>query len=576
MPNLPPTSAQSSRRYVVVILTCGLLVGNPVVVNAHAGHGNEFKGGAVQSSGSVEVDPATAQRLGFKVEPVKRERLAFGVKTTGQLETLPNRQVEVTTPVGGTVLRLLVKPGDRVNEGQAVAIMNSPDLTDLRTTAMDRKTDASASVQTATADLELAQENLARQETIVEQEVKEAQSAFDFAQESYTKDKKLAEAGAIPTRLALESGTKLAAAQATLAKVASRLPIAESEAQVKRAQSALDAAQTRVYLSGQSYETRLKQLGASANEDGTLTIVAPISGTVADRDTTTGESTKDPGKKIMSIVNGSSIQVSSNVFEKDLSQIKVDQAVRVKVNGLVDRTFSGRISVIGTAVNSETRAVPVKVELDNADGALKPGMFAAIEVLTEQTPVAVLAIPKSAIVETNDKKKVVFVQNGKSFQSTDVTLGRESGELIEVTNGLLDGDQVVTQRAPQLYAQSLRGGGHSPAASPSSSAAPVAPTVVSKLQSLLPIGAGLIGAIGLVGGTFWAGSVWGRRRDRLVRVSDKSIDADMMVAEPSLTRVSYEPIDVDAMASNGSRIEAILLSVEEAEEETLANRSSSH
>jgi membrane fusion protein, heavy metal efflux system len=557
MPILTSSTARSPRQYAALLLTCGLLVGTPVVVSAHAGHGDEFKGGAVQSSGSVEVDPATAQRLGFKVEPVKRERLAFGVNTTGQLETLPNRQVEVTTPVGGTVLRLLVKPGDRVDQGQAVAIMNSPDLTDLRTAAMDRKAEAIASVQTATADFELAQENLMRQGTIVDQEVKEAQSAFDFAQNNYTKDQKLAAAGAIPQRVALESGTKLTAAQATLSKVASRLPIAEAEAQVKRAQSALDAAQTRVYLSGQSYETRLKQLGATANEDGTLTIVAPISGTVADRDTTTGESTKDPGKKIMSIVNGSSIQVSSNVFEKDLSQIKVDQAVRVKVNGLADRTFSGRVSVIGTAVNSETRAVPVKVELDNADGALKPGMFAAIEVLTEQTPAAVLAIPKSAIVETNDKKKIVFVQNGKSFQSTDVTLGRESGELIEVTNGLLDGDQVVTQRAPQLYAQSLRGGGHSPAASPSSSAAPVAQTVVSKLKSLLPIGAGLLGAIGLVGGTFWAGSVWGRRRDRLARVS-------------------YESFDADVMAAESSRIESILLSVEEAEEESLAERSSSH
>ena len=192
----------------------------------------------------------------------------------------------------------------------------------------------------------------------------------------------------------------------------------------------MDAAEARVYLSNQSYSARLKQLGANANADGTLTIVAPIAGTVADRETTVGESAKDPGKKIMTIVNGTGVQASGNVFEKDLSQIKVDQSVRVKVNGLSDRTFGGRISVIGTAVSSETRVVPIKVELDNVDGVLKPGMFAEIEVLTDRTPVAVLAIPKSAIVETNDKKKIVFVQNGKSFQSTDVTLGRESGEKI--------------------------------------------------------------------------------------------------------------------------------------------------
>ena len=516
---ISPTARSKNRyRYAAVLLIGGLLVGRPIVVSAHAGHGDEFKGGAVQSSGSVDVDSAVAARLGFKVEPVKRERLAFGVKTTGQLETLPNRQVEVTTPMGGTVLRLLVKPGDRVDQGQAVAIMNSPDLTDLRAAAMDRKAEATAAVQTSTADLQLAQENLERQGTIVEQEVQEAQSAFDFIQESYTKDQTLADAGALPKRVVLESKTKLVAAQATLTKVASRLPIAEANAQVKRAQSALDAAEARVYLSNQSYSARLKQLGANANADGTLTIVAPIAGTVDDRETTVGESAKDPGKKIMTIVNGAGVQASGNVFEKDLSQIKVDQSVRVKVNGLSDRTFGGRISVIGTAVSSETRVVPIKVELDNVDGVLKPGMFADIEVLTDRTPVAVLAIPKSAIVETNDKKKIVFVQNGKSFQSTDVTLGRESGEMIEVTNGLLDGDRIVTQRAPQLYTQSLRGD-----TKPEAPGKPEAATAQGFNGLTVPWWASLIAGGAIVSGTFWAGTVWSSRRNRL-----KPVGADVM------------------------------------------------
>jgi len=518
-PMSPTIRSKNLYRYAAVLLVGGLLVGRPIVVSAHGGHGDEFKGGAAQSSGSVEVDPAMAARLGFKVEPVKRERLTFGVKTTGQLETLPNRQVEVTTPVGGTVLRLLVKPGDRVDQGQAVAIMNSPDLTDLRGTAMDRRAEATAAVQTATADLQLAQENLERQGTIVEQEVKEAQSAFDFVQESYTKDQTLADAGALPKRVALESKTKLVAARATLTKVASRLPIAEANAQVKRAQSALDAAESRVYLSSQSYTARLKQLGANANADGTLTIVAPIAGTVTDRETTTGESTKDPGKKIMTIVNGAGVQASGNVFEKDLSQIKVDQSVRVKVNGLSGRTFSGRISVIGTTVSSETRVVPIKVELENGDGALKPGMFAEIEVLTDRTPVAVLAVPKSAIVETNDKKKIVFVQNGKSFQSTDITLGRESGEMIEVTNGLLDGDRIVTQRAPQLYTQSLRGD-----TKPETAGKPEAAATAQGFNVLaLPWWASLMAGGAIVSGTFWAGTVWSSRRNRL-----KPVNADLM------------------------------------------------
>ena len=272
-------------------------------------------------------------------------------------------------------------------------------------------------------------------------------------------------------------------------------------------------AQTRVGLSGQSYETRLRQLGASANEDGTLTIFAPISGTVVDREATTGESGQDAGKKILSIVNSSSVQASGNVYEKDLSQIRVGQPVRIKVNGLPNRTFGGRISVVGATVQGETRVILVKAELDNTDGSLKPGMFAEIEVLTNLTPVAVLAVPKSAIVETNDKKKLIFVQNGSTFQSTDVTLGRESGEFVEVTNGLFDGDKVVTQRAPQLYTQSLRGDAKAEAGH---SKTPTT-TVQSSSLSALPWWVILSVGSAIAAGTFWAGTVWASRRSRLLQ-----------------------------------------------------------
>lgn len=517
MPSLAVSVSTSIRRLSATLLTLGLLAGSPAIVLAHGGHGDEFKHEATQSSGSVQVDAATAQRLGFKVEPVTRQRLAFGIKTTGQIESLPNRQVEVTTPVGGTLLRLLVKPGDAVEAGQPLAIMTSPDLAQLRTEALDRQNDATGTVQQAEADLQLAQENLARQKTIVDREIQQARSAFDFAEESYTKDQQLAQTGALPRRAALESGTKLAEARANLSKAESRLAVSEAQAQLKRTQSALEVARSRVQLSGQTYETRLRQLGANANEDGTITITAPISGTVADREATPGESGQDAGKKILTIVNGSSVQASGNIYEKDLNQVRVGQSVRVKVNGLNDRTFNGRISVVGSTVQGETRVVPVKVELDNADGALKPGMFAEIEVLTDRTPVSVLAVPKSAIVETNDKKKIVFVQNGNAFQATNVTLGRESGDFIEVTNGLFDGDKVVTQRAPQLYTQSLRGdtkadGGHDEAPATTQASNPSA----LPWWLVLPVG----GAI--AAGTFWAGTVWSSRRQRRLQPTVES------------------------------------------------------
>ena len=169
---------------------------------AHGGHGNEFQHGSqpAESAGAIQVDSQTAKRLGLKVEPVSRQRLAFGIKTTGKIEALPNQQVEVTTPVTGTVIKLLVNPGDRVQAGQSVAVMTTPELTELRTIALDRRAEAIGSVQQAEVDLQLAQRNLEQQRKIVAADIQQAQTEVNFAQERYVKDRDLLASGVIPRR----------------------------------------------------------------------------------------------------------------------------------------------------------------------------------------------------------------------------------------------------------------------------------------------------------------------------------------------------------------------------------------
>jgi cobalt-zinc-cadmium efflux system membrane fusion protein len=159
----------------------------------------------------------------------------------------------------------------------------------------------------------------------------------------------------------------------------------------------------------------------------------------------------------MTIVNDNRVFATANIYEKDLDKVKTGQRVSVKVSSLPERTFSGRIATIASVVEGETRVVPVKAELDNPSGVLKPGMFAELEVLTDRMATAILAIPTSAVVEANGKKQV-YLQNGNAYQPVEVTLGQTSGDMVEVKTGLFEGDLVVTQRTPQLYAQSLRGG----------------------------------------------------------------------------------------------------------------------
>lgn len=437
-----------------------LLIATPAIVLAHGGHEEEFQdeNQATETTSFVRVDPQTAKRLGIKVEPVKRQRLAATIKTTGQIETLPGQKVEVTTPIAGAkVVELLVEPGLSVKKDQPLAVLTSPDLVTLRVESQEKLAQAEADLQQAQADLRLAQQNYDRYQQIAAAEIAQAQSKVDFAREKYYKDKQLAEAGALPRRNVLESQTQLAEAKAELAKAKSRKEVIAAENQLRRAQAALEAAKKRISLSNSIYRTRLQQLGNSANTQGLVTVKAPISGKIATREASVGQTFNDAGGKLMTIINDSRVFATANIYEKDLDRVKIGQKITLKVASIPERSFSGRISRVGTAVEGETRVLPVQAEINNTGGMLKPGMFAELEIFTQEASKAVLAIPISAVVDVNGKK-LVYVQTGNaSYQKVEVTLGQTSKDMVEVKTGLFEGDLIVTQRAPQLYAQSLRG-----------------------------------------------------------------------------------------------------------------------
>jgi membrane fusion protein, heavy metal efflux system len=506
---------------------------------SHGGHGNEFSDQEKTSSSEVTIDNETAQRLGVKVTSVQKQSLKVEIVATGQIELQPNQKVEVTAPIKGKILQLLVQPGARVKAGQAVATMTSPELGDLRVAAQEKKSEAVASLQQAQADLELAkssydkiqqiakaeqeqalsqlataQSRLTREQQLVKKgsivqvaktsyqqqqqiakaEISAAQIAVNAAIYRYQKDIKLAAAGGLPYRQVLESQSKLAEARTALVKAQGQpgvlqaetelrkaetdLPLrelrdaekqvaeakgqltkalyqkslVEADAQLRKSQAAVTAAQNRQNLSTATYNTRISQIGTSDNQNGIITIKSAIDGTVADQDITNGQSVADAGVKLMTITNDQQVMATANIYERDLAKVKLGQDAHVRVGTAV---FEGTVNRIGTNIDGQSRVVPVQVALNNSNGSLKAGMFAELRLATDENTASILAVPSAAVVEA-DGKKIVYIQNGSTYQPVTVTLGQTVGELVEVKTGLFAGDQVVTQRAPQLYAQSLK------------------------------------------------------------------------------------------------------------------------
>ena len=449
-----------TQQKLIVSLALLLSISQPSAVLAHGGHGDEFnhESNATTNSTGIEVDGQTQKRLGIITQPVGKQLLDFGIKTTGQIETQPSKQTEITAPTAGTVTELLVQPGDRVREGQPVAIIASPELLELRAESLDRSTEAEAALREAEANLNLAQQNYNNERQIAEREIEAAKTEVSIAQENYDRDRQLVNEGALPRREMLDSQNQLLKTKTTLKRAIASREVLEAETAVKRARVEVDAAKSRVGLAATNYQSRLQQLNTTANDQGLVTVVAPITGYVAHLNITLGESIEDRGTKLMSVVDNQEVLATANIQERDLSRVKVGQQVRVKVTGIANQTFISRIAQIDPTVARDTRVVAVRAKLNNASAALKPGMFAELEVLTDKTTDTVLAVSTSAVIEANGKQ-LVYIQNGNnSYQPVEVTLGQTFGDLVAIQGSLFEGDRIVTEGATMLYAQSLRGG----------------------------------------------------------------------------------------------------------------------
>ena len=221
----------------IVFLALLLALSQPSEILAHGGHGDEFshEDSAVTQPTGIEVDGQTQKRLGIITQPLSKQLLDFGIKTTGQIEAQPNKQTEITAPTAGTLTKLSVKPGDRVQQGQPVAVISSPELLELRADSLDRSTEADAALREAEANLSLAQQNYSNEQQIAQQEIAAAKAEVSIAQENYDRDKQLVREGALPRREMLDSQNQLLAAKTTLKRAIASREVLEAETAVKRA-----------------------------------------------------------------------------------------------------------------------------------------------------------------------------------------------------------------------------------------------------------------------------------------------------------------------------------------------------
>ncbi|GMQ82210.1 MAG: efflux RND transporter periplasmic adaptor subunit [Rhodothermia bacterium] len=184
-----------------------------------------------------------------------------------------------------------------------------------------------------------------------------------------------------------------------------------------------------------------------------VSAVAPISGTIVERDAFLGTSV-DPSTPLFKIIDLSSVIVEGDVVEDYVSALKMGQLARLYLNAYPKETFKGRIVFIGSTLDPDKRSLHIWIQVNNEHGKLKPEMFAEMAIVVDANPQAI-TVPVEAVIE-DGPDKFVFVENGDSYQKVDVITGLRDDVNIEITDGLYPGDLVVIQGNHQLLAVATR------------------------------------------------------------------------------------------------------------------------
>lgn len=371
-----------------------------------ASHGNHSAGehDDPHEEGVVSLTPAKLAEIDLSIGETRRRPLLPQLETTGEVDYEQDRVAHVGPRVPGRVVSVSADLGDRVAAGRELASIDSVELGEARARFL-----ASRSHESVTRIRFERQQALFRDQISSEEELLDAEAAY------------------------LEARAAREGAEETL----------------------------RLYGLGKDRIAALRPGDPGAS---ILAIRAPIPGRVVEKHVTLGELIT-PDDVLFTLADLDRVWVWIDVFERDLASVHEGDGVEVRVDAYPERTFGGEVSYLSSEVAAETRTVRARIDVENPERLLRPGMFADVRLTDPHADAGrdSLVAPASAVVRSGGRKLVFRPLGDGRFRAVPVEIGRRQGEWAEVLAGLEPGDAVVTEGSFFLKSELAReelGGGH--------------------------------------------------------------------------------------------------------------------
>ncbi|MCK6602885.1 MAG: efflux RND transporter periplasmic adaptor subunit [Bacteroidetes bacterium] len=190
-------------------------------------------------------------------------------------------------------------------------------------------------------------------------------------------------------------------------------------------------------------ESELKTLETSKKVKRTLTLVSPSDGLISEKMVVEGQAV-EAGMTLFRITNLATVWVLADVYQNELSLVKVGSPATISLQGLSGPDFKGTVSFVNPELNSETRTVKIRIEVKNSsDQKLKPGLFASVSI-SRPGGASVLSVSSQSLIHTGSATVAILSLDGGYFEPREVETGFSSDGFTEILSGLHLGEKVVT------------------------------------------------------------------------------------------------------------------------------------
>jgi membrane fusion protein, heavy metal efflux system len=352
-----------------------------------------------QSRNETTYKPTPSEWASLTVEPVTERTFRAEHVTEGKIAVDEDRSTPVFSPYTGRVVKLLVRPGDTVKQGEPLFVIEAADTVQAQNDFI-----------TAITGLN------------------KAKSALDLAQLQDTRAKDLFEGKAVPQK-------DYEQAQATFI---------QAQNDMRSAQTALEAARNKLKILGFS-DDAIKNFQEKGTLDPNTTVFSPIAGTVVQRKIGPGQYISSGASDPVYVIGDlSQVWLIAYVRETDAGVVAVGQDVSFSVLSLPSHPFKAKIDYVAAAIDPNTRRLLVRATVDNSEGLLKPEMFANVTIYSGGDHKAV-GVPKEALIYEGDRVHIWVAHDDKSIELRQIRTGLTNGNLVEVDGNLKPGERIVTR-----------------------------------------------------------------------------------------------------------------------------------